>query len=212
MGRIATSFIAVSIVLGVVSIDFADIVLAQEAGELRSAPSDGSASAPAGTDTTPAGTGSVPAGATTAAGSPAAVGAPASEGTASAPNQTDKSAVTDSSAVTTADGTKDPAKKLTPKPSLIESLLGNPMNLILLMFVALYVFLLFGPKAGRKEEKAMKERLANLKKNDRVVLTSGIHGIVANIHSEAGTVTLKVDDTANVKLTVDRASIRSVEA
>lgn len=61
-------------------------------------------------------------------------------------------------------------------------------------------------------QKALQERLANLKKNDRVVLSSGIHGVVANINAEAGTVTVRVDESTNTRLTVDRASIRSVEA
>jgi preprotein translocase subunit YajC len=72
--------------------------------------------------------------------------------------------------------------------------------------------MLLVPKAGRKEQKLLQERLSNLKKNDRVVLSSGIHGIVANVNADAGTVTVRVDEGTNAKLTVDRAAIRSVEA
>jgi len=102
--------------------------------------------------------------------------------------------------------------KGTGSQGFFESFLNNPLNLILLMFVALYVVLLLLPKPGRKEQKALEERLSNLKKNDRVVLSSGIHGIVANINAEAGTITLRVDEGSNAKLTVDRSAIRSVEA
>jgi preprotein translocase YajC subunit len=102
--------------------------------------------------------------------------------------------------------------KGTGSQGFFESFLNNPLNLILLMFVALYLVLLLLPKPGRKEQKALEERLANLKKNDRVVLSSGIHGIVANINAEAGTITLRVDEGSNAKLTVDRSAIRSVEA
>jgi preprotein translocase YajC subunit len=111
---------------------------------------------------------------------------------------------------------RDPGSSATgngkPAPGFMDGFFSNPLNLILLMFVALYVFLLLVPKPGRKEQKALQERLANLKKNDRVVLSSGIHGVVANINAEAGTVTVRVDESTNTRLTVDRASIRSVEA
>jgi preprotein translocase YajC subunit len=100
----------------------------------------------------------------------------------------------------------------TPKTSLGEGFFRNPLNLVLLVFVGLYVLLLFLPKPGKREQKALQERLANLKKNDRVVLNSGIHGVVANINTDAGTVTLRVDDSSNARITVDRTAIRSVEA
>ncbi|XZE22175.1 preprotein translocase subunit YajC [Pirellulaceae bacterium SH449] len=93
-----------------------------------------------------------------------------------------------------------------------EAFFRNPLNLVLLVFVGLYVLLLFLPKPGKREQKALRERLANLKKNDRVVLNSGIHGVVANINAEAGTVTLRVDESSNARITVDRTAIRSVEA
>ena len=77
--------------------------------------------------------------------------------------------------------------------------------------MCVYVYLLFlRPSAGRKESREQMEKLKNLKKNDRVVTTAGIHGIVSNINSEAGTITLRVDENTNTKLTIDRLSIRTV--
>ena len=96
--------------------------------------------------------------------------------------------------------------------SFSEAFFRNPLNLVLLVFLALYVLLLFLPKQAKKEQKALQARLVNLKKNDRVILNSGIHGVVANINSDAGTVTLRVDESSNAKITVDRNAIRSVEA
>lgn len=97
-------------------------------------------------------------------------------------------------------------------PSFSELFFANPLNLILFVFIALYVLLLFLPKPGAKDKKAQQQRLASLKKNDRVVLTSGIHGIVTNINTEAGTVTVRVDENSNAKIIVDRSAIRSVGA
>jgi preprotein translocase subunit YajC len=98
------------------------------------------------------------------------------------------------------------------KPQNIwEELVANPLNYLLLLLVCVYVYLMFlQPKAGRKEQREQVERLKNLKKNDRVVTISGIHGIVSNINTEAGTITLRVDENSNAKLTIDRMSIRTV--
>lgn len=108
--------------------------------------------------------------------------------------------------------TEDSSSPESAKPSFSEAFFRNPLNLVLVVFVALYVLILFLPKQAKREQKALQARLANLKKNDRVILNSGIHGVVANINSDAGTVTLRVDEGSNAKITVDRNAIRSVEA
>jgi len=53
--------------------------------------------------------------------------------------------------------------------------------------------------------------LANLKKNDRVVTSFGVHGVISNISSDSGTVTIRVDENTNAKLTVNRDTIRVVK-
>ena len=52
--------------------------------------------------------------------------------------------------------------------------------------------------------------LSELKKNDRVVTSSGIYGSVASVDQGAERVTLRVDESANVKITVTLASIARV--
>jgi preprotein translocase YajC subunit len=97
------------------------------------------------------------------------------------------------------------------KPSLLEEVLSSPLNYVLLLVMCFYVYLMFiQPRNARLEKKLKLERMNSLKKNDRVVTTSGIHGIVSNINTDAGTVTLRVDENSNAKLTIDRDSIRSV--
>jgi preprotein translocase subunit YajC len=68
--------------------------------------------------------------------------------------------------------------------------------------------LLFRPE--RERMRRQQELLGTLKKNDRVVTSSGIYGTVANVEREADRVTLKVDDAANVKITVTLSSIARV--
>ncbi|MEQ1831227.1 MAG: preprotein translocase subunit YajC [Pirellula sp.] len=104
-----------------------------------------------------------------------------------------------------------PLRKSKAAKSLTEELLSNPLNYLLILVVFVYVYLMFmQPKNLRKEQRELAEKLKNLKKNDRVVTSSGIHGIVANINTEADTITLRVDESTNTKLTIDRMSIRSV--
>jgi len=68
--------------------------------------------------------------------------------------------------------------------------------------------LLFRPERDRlRRQQAM---IAGLKKNDRVVTASGLYGTVAAVDRDADRVTLKVDDSGNVKLTVTLASIARV--
>ena len=101
-----------------------------------------------------------------------------------------------------------PSKKNT---SLLEDFFASPLNYFLVLVVCLYIYLMFvQPRGARQEKKLQLERLNNLKKNDRVVTSAGIHGIVSNINTDAGTVTLRVDENSNAKLTIDRDSIRSV--
>ncbi len=52
--------------------------------------------------------------------------------------------------------------------------------------------------------------MAAVKKNDRVVTTGGIYGVVANVHAEADEVTVKVDETTNTKLRMTLGSIARV--
>jgi preprotein translocase subunit YajC len=73
--------------------------------------------------------------------------------------------------------------------------------------VAAYL-LLFRPE--RERQRRQQQLLAGLKKNDRVVTSGGICGTVASVDRDAGRVSLKVDESANVKLTVTLASVAQV--
>jgi preprotein translocase subunit YajC len=90
-----------------------------------------------------------------------------------------------------------------PPPEFLRTLVQTlPIALVLL---AAYL-LLFRPE--REKLRHQQELLAALKKNDRVITTSGIYGTVANVDRDADRVTLKIDD--NARLTVTLASIARV--
>ena len=78
------------------------------------------------------------------------------------------------------------------------------------MFPLLLVFIIFYFMLIRPQQKKEKERLnmlKNIKKNDEVVTSGGIHAVVLNVKER--TATLRVDD--NVKIEVDKDAITRVE-
>ncbi len=77
---------------------------------------------------------------------------------------------------------------------------------ILIIFFIFYYFVLVAPM--RKQQKKTREMLAALKKGDRVVTTSGIHGSVAQL--EDNVVWVKIADTVKVKM--NRSAIAAVNA
>jgi preprotein translocase subunit YajC len=94
-----------------------------------------------------------------------------------------------------------------PQPGGLELVLTY---LPMLLIVLVAWLLLYRPE--RERQRRQQELLAALKKNDRVVTASGIYGIVANVDRENDRVTLKVDEAANVKMTVTLSSVSKVLA
>jgi preprotein translocase subunit YajC len=86
-----------------------------------------------------------------------------------------------------------------PQPDLLQTLLP-----FLFMGVIFY-FLLIRPQ--QKRQKQHQQLMANLKTGDRVVTSSGIHGLIANVKET--TFLLKVAD--NVKIEVDKSAVAGVE-
>jgi preprotein translocase subunit YajC len=86
-----------------------------------------------------------------------------------------------------------------PQPDLIQTLLP-----FLFMGVIFY-FLLIRPQ--QKRQKQHQRLMSSLKTGDRVVTSSGIHGLIANVKET--TFLLKVAD--NVKIEVDKSAVAGVE-
>jgi preprotein translocase subunit YajC len=84
-----------------------------------------------------------------------------------------------------------------------------PLQLLPLVAIAAAAYLLlFRPE--RERLRKQQSMLAGLKKNDRVVTSSGIYGTVASVDAGADRVVLRVDESANLKLTVTVASIARI--
>ncbi|MCL2330697.1 MAG: preprotein translocase subunit YajC, partial [Phycisphaerae bacterium] len=76
---------------------------------------------------------------------------------------------------------------------------------VILMLVVFYTIIISG---NRREKKKRQDMLSAVKKNDRVMTIGGIIGSVVTV-SDAE-VTLKVDESANVKITFTRSAIQRV--
>ena len=82
-------------------------------------------------------------------------------------------------------------------------LLGGLMPIILIVIV--FYFLIILP--GRKEKQQRKSMMGALKKNDKIITSGGIIGVVVNLKEGADEVTIKSEDA---KLLILRSSIARI--
>lgn len=84
---------------------------------------------------------------------------------------------------------------------------GASMLSTLIMFAAIFLIMYF--LMIRPQQKRMKEReklLSELKKGDKVIMSSGIYGVITSIDDR--TVTVQVAD--NVKLKFEKSAVATV--
>lgn len=79
--------------------------------------------------------------------------------------------------------------------------------LIPMMLALLVMMLLMRPKKG---DPAQTQRLAEMKKNDRVVTAGGIIGTVLSVREDNNYVTLRIDESSNAKMQIVKSSIVKV--
>ena len=83
----------------------------------------------------------------------------------------------------------------------------NPLLQMVPFFIILFIFyfLLIRPqvKAQKTKEKQHQNMIASLSKNDEIVTSGGIHGVVVNVKDK--TVMVRVDD--NVKIEIEKHCI-----
>ncbi len=83
----------------------------------------------------------------------------------------------------------------------------NPLNLILLSAI-LFMFIVVRPQ--QKQAKDLQKALDDLKKNDRVILASGIHGTVVQANSGEAAISIRIDENSGARMTVNRESVAKV--
>ena len=77
-----------------------------------------------------------------------------------------------------------------------------------IMIAVIFYVLMIRPERRKKAE--LLEMLQNLKKNDRVVTIGGIIGTVVTTSKDSEEVTIRVDESSNTKLRMQRSAIARV--
>jgi len=76
----------------------------------------------------------------------------------------------------------------------------------IIAFGVIFYFLLIRPQQTRQKE--LQNLVSSIKTGDKVVTSSGIHGLVSNV-KDGPTLILKIAD--NVKIEIDKSAIASVD-
>jgi preprotein translocase subunit YajC len=83
----------------------------------------------------------------------------------------------------------------------------NPfIGLLPILVIGVFIYFL-AIRPMKKQERERKTLLEALKKNDRVLTSGGIIGVIANIRDKDDEIVLKVDENSNVRLRMTRSSI-----
>jgi len=72
----------------------------------------------------------------------------------------------------------------------------------------LFYWMVLRPESKRRA--AQETMHKELKKNDRILMISGIYGTVVNAPSGSDEITIKVDESSNTKLRITRSAVQSV--
>jgi preprotein translocase subunit YajC len=79
----------------------------------------------------------------------------------------------------------------------------------LLLVVGLFYFMIIVPQ--RKRQRETQEMLNALKSGDRVVTTGGIYGVITAVNDAKRTVNLRVAESPNVRLEIERSAIARLQ-
>jgi preprotein translocase subunit YajC len=82
------------------------------------------------------------------------------------------------------------------------------MVLPLAMIGLLFFFMIIRPQ--QNEAKKREAMLKEIKKNDRVLTSGGIFGVVTNVQPEANEVTVRIDEKNDTKIRMQLSSISRV--
>ena len=85
-----------------------------------------------------------------------------------------------------------------------QSGIGFLVQMGIVLAAAMY-FLFYLP--SKRERTRQATLLSAIKKNDHVVTTSGIYGVVTDISKETNKVTLRIDESTGAKMRMDLTSI-----
>jgi preprotein translocase subunit YajC len=83
---------------------------------------------------------------------------------------------------------------------------GLPLMLLFgLMFLVMY-FLILRPQ--RKRERDRKDMLTRVRKNDHIVTSGGIHGVVVSVKEDV--LLVRIDETKDIKVRIDKSAVSAL--
>ncbi len=97
-------------------------------------------------------------------------------------------------------------KAAAPAPGAGTGLWG--MSSYMLFIPVLFYFIVLRPQQA--QERKRRDLLGALKKNDRVLTSSGIYGTVVSVNPDADRVVVRIDDERGVKVEFSKESIKRV--
>ena len=90
-------------------------------------------------------------------------------------------------------------------PSLLESILGNPISLFAILGILFYLMII---KPQNRQRQQMKQMIEGIKINDRIVTIGGIQGTVVSLSGQ--NVSIRIDENTNTKIRLSRPYIARV--
>lgn len=85
---------------------------------------------------------------------------------------------------------------------------NNPLIQFVIPYILIFfIFYFIVLKPQKDKQKERQQLLSNVKKNDEIITTSGIHGTVVNIKD--ATVIIRIDD--NVKIEINKDAIATIK-
>jgi len=105
-----------------------------------------------------------------------------------------------------AETSRAPATQPAPVRKQSDSIFGQ-WGFMIILFGGMLLLLFWSSRSRRKQESKHKQMLASLKKGDKVVTIGGIVGTVIEVRPEE--ITVKVDESNNVRMKFVRSAIRS---
>lgn len=94
------------------------------------------------------------------------------------------------------------------EPGGAEGFFKGPMGQLMPIFLFFIMMMIFMSRSSARQRREQEARIAAVKKNDKVITSAGIIGIVFAINDNE--VTLKVDETSNTRIKVLKSSIMHV--
>lgn len=85
---------------------------------------------------------------------------------------------------------------------------GNPMGMLWIFALGMLLIVLMSTMTGRKQKKQREQLLVSLKRNDRILTSSGIIGTVVDLYDHE--LVLRVDETSNTRIRFAKSAVQQI--